>query len=122
MPAMLEGSRTFDIIWGTATAAACLVPAAIVLTRWLWRGLPSVFGRAIDPRRMLEAAWGVFGMFMGSTNIGCRFARHGHLPGVHEAFGLITLTYLVVLGPPVARLVASWLRAPAAAAALRRSA
>ncbi len=81
-----------------------------------------MFGRAIDPQRRLEGAWGLFGMFMGSTNIGCRFVHHGHLPGVHEAFALITLTYVMVLGPPVARVVASWLRAPAAAVSLRRSA
>ncbi|MGP6158425.1 MAG: hypothetical protein ACLPYS_13130 [Vulcanimicrobiaceae bacterium] len=119
---MLEGSRAFDITWGTLTAAACLVPAAIVLTRWFRRGLPSVFGAATDPRRRLEGAWGVFGMVMGSTNFGCRFVRHGHLPGVHEGYALITLTYLVVVGPPVARVVASWLRAPAVNGFLRRSA
>jgi hypothetical protein len=119
---MLEGSRAFDIIWGAATAAACLIPAAIVLTRWFFRRLPSVFGADIDPQRRLEGAWGVFGMFMGSTNFGCRSVRHGHLPGVHEAFALITLTYVIVLGPPAARLVVAWLRAQSVAGPLRRSA
>ncbi len=99
---MLEGSRSFDIIWGSVTGTLCLSLGAWVLFSWLrerGKGTPSIFGAAIDPGRQLQFAWGIFAMMMGGTNFGCRFIDHRYLEGVHEGFFGLTLLVFAVLLP-----------------------
>ncbi len=99
---MLEGSREFDIIWGSVTGTICFAIGAWVLVAWLReRGTatPSIFGAATDPDRRLYFAWGIFAMMMGGTNFGCRYIDHRYLEGVHEGFFGLTLLVVAVLLP-----------------------
>lgn len=99
---MLEGTRSFDIIWGSVTATICLALGAWVLFSWLRErgtGAPSIFGAAVDPTRRLQFAWGIFTMMMGGTNFGCRYIDHAYLDGVHEGFFALTLLVVAVLLP-----------------------
>ena len=105
---MLEGSRAFDIAWGTTTAVVCFTLGAVVI--WSWVVLRrtngrSIFGRALDPGRGLQLAWGIFAMGMSGTNVGCRYIDHRYLSGVHEGFFALTLLVVVVLAPPAVRIV-----------------
>ncbi len=112
---MLEGSRAFDIVWGTVFGAACFTVG--IATLWSWvdehrvRGT-SIFGRSLDPGRGLQLAWGIFAMAMGGTNIGCRYVPHNYLLDVHEGFFGLTLLVFVVLVPrlPLVRRAAAGLR------------
>ena len=103
---MLEGSRTFDIAWGTITAAICFGLGATTI--WSWLSLRrahgiSIFGQALDPGRGLQLAWGIFAMGMGGTNLGCRYIDHRYLSGVHEGFFALTLLVVAVLTPALIR-------------------
>jgi hypothetical protein len=117
---MLEGSREFDIAWGTITAAICFGLGATTI--WSWVALRrthgvSIFGQALDPGRGLQLAWGIFAMGMGGTNLGCRYIDHRYLSGVHEGFYALTLLVIAVLAPPAFRIarasVVSRTRTPA---------
>ncbi|MBD5634518.1 MAG: hypothetical protein IAI49_08585 [Candidatus Eremiobacteraeota bacterium] len=102
---MLEGSRSFDIVWGSVTGTFCFAIGACVLAMWLrerGRGTPSMFGAAVDPERKLMFAWGIFAMMMGGTNFGCRYIDHAYLEGVHEGFFALTLLVTIVLVPRLA--------------------
>ncbi len=99
---MLEGSREFDVIWGSVTGSICFAVGAWVLFAWLrerGRGTPSIFGAATDPGRRLQFAWGIFAMMMGGTNFGCRYIDHAYLAGVHEGFFALTLLVVLLLVP-----------------------
>jgi hypothetical protein len=97
---MLDGSRTFEIVWGAVTGSICFALGTIVIVRWLSArrlGSASMFGAAIDPKRRLHLAYGIFAMAMGGTNYGCRFIDHRYLEGVHEGFAAITFVVIVLL-------------------------
>ena len=100
--AMLEGSRAFDIAWGTVTGSLCFMLGAIVVAHWVrgWhaRGT-SLFGAAVDPKRRLELAYGAFALAMGGTNMGCRYIAHNYLAAVHEGYAALTLVAVAVLVP-----------------------
>ena len=99
---MLEGSRAFDIAWGTVTGAACFALGALVVAHWVraWRAHgASLFGAAADPGRRLELAYGAFALAMGGTNMGCRYIAHRYLEGVHEGYAALTLVTVAVLVP-----------------------
>ena len=106
----LEGSRTFDLAWGLATAALCLALAVPIL----WWSLPahrrSLFGTALDPHGNLQVGYGVFTMAMAFTNLGCRAIPHGDLPLVHPTFFAMTVALVLGLGPRI--LVVARRRAP----------
>jgi hypothetical protein len=107
---MLEGSRAFDIAWGTVTALICFGLGAWTITSWVQlrrRHGVSIFGQALDPGRGLQLAWGIFAMGMGGTNLGCRYIDHRYLSGVHEGFFALTLLVVAVLTPPLVRSIRS---------------
>jgi hypothetical protein len=97
----LEGDRLFDIVWGTVSGLLCLSVAVPMLWWWLPEHRRSFFGTAIDPQYRLQLAYGLFGMGMFGTNIGCRYIPHGWLEYVHPTFALLTVLLLVGLGPRV---------------------
>jgi hypothetical protein len=97
----LEGDRTFDLIWGSATAVMSLAIAVPILWWWLPKHRRSVFGTALDPTYRLQLAYGLLGMGMAGTNFFCRFIPHGFLEYVHPTFALITLILILGLGPRV---------------------
>jgi hypothetical protein len=107
---MLEGSRAFDIAWGTATGILCLALALPILMAWVWRPEWSLFGMAVDPKRRLQIGWGLVAIGMGFTNFACRYIPHNYLLGVHEGFALITLVITLVLAPRVVPLVVAEFR------------
>jgi hypothetical protein len=99
---MLEGSRAFDIAWGTVTAVICFGLGARTIYSWVQlrrTNGASIFGRALDPGRGLQLAWGIFAMGMGGTNMGCRYIDHRYLSGVHEGFFALTVLVIAVLTP-----------------------
>jgi hypothetical protein len=99
---MFEGSRSFDILWGTVTGTLCFAVGGWVLVAWLrerGRGVPSIFGRAVDPQRKLMFGWALFAMMMGGTNFGCRYIDHRYLDGVHEGFFALTILVVTMLLP-----------------------
>ncbi|GAC1426690.1 MAG: hypothetical protein NVSMB5_21300 [Candidatus Velthaea sp.] len=100
----LEGSREFDVIWGTLTGLLCLALAVPVLWWWLPDHRRSFFGTRIDPTYRLQLAYGLFSMAMFGTNIGCRYIPHGFLEYVHPTFALITLILILTLTPRIAYL------------------
>jgi hypothetical protein len=105
---MLEGSRAFDIIWGTVAGGACFAVGLTVLFAWVAQrraNAASIFGARIDPGSGLQLAWGIFAMAMGGTNVGCRYVDHHYLSGVHEGFFALTLLVMIVLVPnlPIVR-------------------
>lgn len=101
----IEGSRSFDLVWGLVSGALC-VALAVPILRW---SLPahrrSFFGAAVDPAYRLQLAYGLFCMAMAGTNIGCRAIPHDDLPFVHPTFFLITVALVVGLGPRVFRML-----------------
>lgn len=97
---MLDGSRAFELTWGAVAGTICFALGAIVIARWVAArrsGAASIFGSAVDPKRRLHLAYGIFAMAMGGTNYGCRFIDHRYLEGVHEGFAAITLVVVVLL-------------------------
>jgi hypothetical protein len=101
---MLEGSRAFDIAWGTITALLCFslgLPALVHFIK-VRRGAAPLFGTAVDPGGKLQFAWGLFAMGMGGTNLGCRYIDHRYLEGVHEGFFGLTLIVVAVMLPLLA--------------------
>jgi hypothetical protein len=99
---MLEGSRGFDIVWGTTFGTLCFAIGFAALADWLRARRTdgvSMFGAATDPGRGLHLAWAIFALGMGGTNAGCRFIDHRYLSGVHEAFFALTLITIGVIVP-----------------------
>jgi hypothetical protein len=107
---MLEGSRDFDIAWGTVTGTLCLLAALPVLVAYVWRKQWSMFGPQIDPKRRLQLGYGIVTIGMGFTNYLCRYIPHNYLLGVHEGWFVITLILLAVVGPRSIALVAEEIR------------
>lgn len=97
----LEGDRTFDLVWGTASGAISLALAMPILWWWLPKHRRSLFGTAIDPSYRLQLAYGLFAMAMFGTNFFCRFIPHGFLEYVHPTFAFITLALMLGIGPRV---------------------
>ena len=99
----IEGSRTFDLAWGAATAALCLAVGVPLL----WWSLPAhrraFFPAAIDPDGRLQLGYGIFALAMACTNLGCRAIPHAELPYVHPTFFLITVLLVAALAPRVVR-------------------
>lgn len=103
---MLEGTRAFDIAWGTVTGGLCFALGFAALYLWLdarGRDRASLFGRAVDPDGGLHLAWAIFALVMGGSNLGCRYIDHYYLAGVHEGFFVLTLAVFAILGPYVRR-------------------
>jgi hypothetical protein len=104
--AWMEGSRTFDLVWGLVTGTLCLALAVPIL----WWQLPaqrrSFFGTAVDPQQRLQLGYGIFCMAMAWTNVGCRTIPHGNLAFVHPTFFVITLVLIAGLGPRVVWMLA----------------
>ncbi len=101
---MLEGSRAFDIAWGTTTGTICFALGALMLYGWVRArrsGAASPFGADVDPGGRLQFGYGLFAMVMGGTNYGCRFIDHRYLEAVHEGWFLLTLGIVGVLVPLV---------------------
>jgi hypothetical protein len=103
--AWMEGTRSFDIMFGAITSAVCLSVAVPML----WWVLPKharwYFSPAIDPNRRLQFAYGLFAMSMAFTDALCRFIPHPLFAWVHPAFFLTTILIAVGLGPRVAFLL-----------------
>lgn len=99
---MLDGSRTFEILWGAVAGTLCVALGALVVARWVrlrHTDSPSIFGRALDPGRGLELAYGIFTLAMGGTNYGCRFIEHNYLLGVHEGYFALTVLVVAIVAP-----------------------
>jgi hypothetical protein len=99
----IEGSRAFDIAWGTLTGCLCLSLAIPTLWWMLPKHARAIFPASVDPKQHLQLAYGIFTMGMAFTNFGCRFIDHRYLLGVHEGFALITLAVVLVMTPLVTR-------------------
>ena len=97
----MEGSRGFDELWGLVAAACCLAVAVPTLWWWLPEHRRAFFARAVDPHYRLQLGYGLFGMAMAGTNVGCRFIPHAALEAVHPTFFLITVVLVLGLGPRV---------------------
>ncbi len=100
----IEGTRTFNICFGAATAAACFAVAIPML----WWVLPGrnvwFFSPGVDGDQRVQLAYGIFCMSMAFTDALCRFIPHKPLAWVHPAFFLTTLIIATVLGPRIAYL------------------
>ena len=101
----IEGTRSFNLIFGAITSAACFAVAIPTL----WWVLPKhrlwFFSPEVDRNQRLQLAYGIFCMSMAFTDALCRFIPHQKLPWVHPAFFLTTVIVFVALGPRVAYLV-----------------
>ncbi len=95
----LEGSETFNIVYGLVTGGVCLALAVPLLYWVLPEHKRSFFGSRIDPEYRLQLGYGIFCMAMAFTDVGCRTIPHGHLAFVHPTFFLMTLLLLIGLGP-----------------------
>lgn len=98
---LIEGSRSFNIAYGTITALISLALAFPVLLWWLPEHRRSFFGTAIDPSYKLQLGYGLFCMAMMGTNLGCRYIPHGHLAYVHATFAIITFALTIALTPRI---------------------
>lgn len=108
----IEGTRTFNVIFGGVTSALCLSVAVPTL----WWVLPShrvrLFPLDVDPNQGIQLAYGLFCMSMAFTDALCRFIPHAPLPWVHPAFFITTLIIVAGLGPRVAYVAAQRRRPP----------
>jgi hypothetical protein len=101
MERAIEGTRTFDVLWGTATAAILLLIGWNVLYWWQPEHRVRIFSSSVDPTMRLQFYWGLLAMGMAGTNVGCRYIPHAFLESVHFGFAVITLAIVLVLGPRV---------------------
>jgi hypothetical protein len=115
---MIDGDYMFDLAWAAVTGALCLAVAVPILWWWLPEHRRSFFGTRIDPTYRLQFAYGLFGMGMFGTNVGCRVIPHGHMAYVHETFAAITALIVVTLGARVAYMLWDLRRHPRPASAL----
>jgi hypothetical protein len=97
----IEGTRGFDIMWGTATAAILFLVGWNVLYWWQPEHRVRIFSPQVDPTMRLQFYWGLLAMGMAGTNVGCRYIPHSFLEGVHLGFAFVTLAIVLVLGPRV---------------------
>lgn len=95
----IEGTRTFDVIWGTVAAAILFLIGWNVLYWWQPEHRVRLFSPNVDPTMRLQFYWGLLAMVMAGTNVGCRYVPHAFLESVHFGFAIITLTIVLVLGP-----------------------
>jgi hypothetical protein len=100
----IEGTRTFNILFGATTSAACFAVAIPVLWWVLPRHRLPFFGPAVDRNGRIQLAYGIFCMSMAFTDALCRFIPHQKLPWVHPAFFITTIIIVAMLGPRVAYL------------------
>jgi hypothetical protein len=98
----IEGTRTFNVLFGAVTAAICFSVAIPIL----WWVLPKhrtwFFSPDVDRNQGVQLTYGLFCMSMAFTDALCRFIPHEPLPWVHPAFFLTTLIIAMALGPRVA--------------------
>lgn len=102
----IEGSRAFDVTWGLAAGAVCLAVASPLLYWVLPATRRSAFGMRLDPHGRLQLAYGIFGMSLAFTNVGCRLIDHGPLEAVHPTFFVLTVVYCTALAPRVVWMLA----------------
>jgi hypothetical protein len=95
----IEGTRTFDVIWGTVAAAILFLIGWNALYWWQPEHRVRLFGPNVDPTMRLQFYWGLLAMMMAGTNVGCRYIPHAFLESVHLGFAMITLAIVLVLGP-----------------------
>jgi hypothetical protein len=98
----IEGTRTFNVIFGAVTSGICLA-IAIPIVWWI---LPKhrvwLFSREVDRNQGVQLAYGILCMSMAFTDALCRGIPHKPLPFVHPAFFLTTLIIAFGIGPRVA--------------------
>jgi hypothetical protein len=101
----IEGSRTFNILFGATTSGVCLLVAVPIL----WWVLPQhrrwFFSRGADGHQRIQLAYGIFCMSMAFTDALCRFIPHKPLEWVHPAFFYTTVLIALGIGPRVAYLL-----------------
>jgi hypothetical protein len=101
----IEGSRAFNIAFGTTTSLLCLAVAVPIL----WWVLPKhrvwLFSPELDGDQRIQLAYGVFCMSMAFTDALCRYIPHQPLPWVHPAFFFTTVLIVAGIGPRVAYLI-----------------
>ncbi len=97
----LEGDRTFSIVFGTITSAACFAVAVPTLWWYLPKHRRRLFPTNVDPRQKLQFWFGMFAMAMAFTNALCRYIPHGRLGYTHPVFFFTTIVLVVFLGSRV---------------------
>lgn len=108
---LIEGDRTFNLVYGCLTSATCLA-LAVPLLWWLHpEHRVRLFSRRVDPHQHLQYAYGLACMSMAVTDFICRAIAHPFLPFVHSAYLLTTLLLAFGLGPRVAWLALQRFRA-----------
>lgn len=112
---LIEGDRTFNLIYGSLTGLTCL---ALALPTLWWRYSDAhrvwLFSRSVDPHQRLQYAYGLCLMTMAFTDFGCRAIAHPFLPFVHPAYLVTTVLFALGLGPRIAWLAAQRPRAEVA--------
>lgn len=94
-----EGSRLFDIAFGSFNAAVCLAVALPTLTWCLARFRRWIFTERLDPSQFMQASFGVFGIAMAIANALCRYIPHRPLALVHPTFFVTTISFALFLAP-----------------------
>lgn len=102
----IEGTRTFNIIFGATTSALCLAVAVPILWWVLPKHRVRLFPLDVDRNQGIQLAYGIFCMAMAFTDALCRFIPHAPLPWVHPAFFFTTVIIVGAIGPRVAYLLA----------------
>jgi hypothetical protein len=101
----IEGTRTFNIIFGATTSAVCF-GVAIPMLWWVLPGRNVwFFPRDADCNQGVQLAYGIFCMSMAFTDALCRFIPHKPLAWVHPAFFFTTLIIAGALGPRIVYLL-----------------
>ncbi len=101
----IEGSRTFDIMFGATTSLVCFFCAAPILWWILPRTRLWLFSERVDRNQGIQLAYGIFCMSMAFTDALCRFIPHDPLEWVHPAFFLTTIIIGLGIGPRVVYLL-----------------
>jgi hypothetical protein len=101
----IEGSRTFNILFGATTAGVCLLVAVPILWWVLPRHRRWFFSRGVDRHQRIQLAYGLFCMSMAFTDALCRFIPHKPLASVHPAFFSTTVLIALGIGPRVVYLL-----------------
>ncbi len=101
----IEGSRTFNVLFGATTASVCLLVAVPILVWVLPQYRRWFFSRGVDRHQRIQLAYGIFCMSMAFTDALCRFIPHKPLEWVHPAFFYTTVLIALGIGPRVAYLL-----------------